>query len=403
MHAVREGSGRPLLLVHGLGSSHRNWDPIVPSLSAQREVIAVDLPGFGQTPPLPGEVSIASLTDSVEEFIAAEGLENADLVGSSMGARMVVELARRGHAGTVVALNPGGFWDDRQVKIFGTTIKASVGLVRRIQPALPTLTGNPIGRTVLLAQFSAHPWKLPQSLVLNELRGFDDSPGLDEALHALVHGPRQLGAAAGSLRGRLVIGWGRQDKVTVPSQAERALRLFPDATLHWFSDCGHFPHWDQPEETAALILDACNSTTTGAKERAMSEDRNIATQERFGAAVNSGRLDEFDDLVAADCVDHDPAPGQGPGPQGYRDMFTEMRTAFPDLHVEVEHLIARDDTVAFAYTITGTHQGPLMGHEATGKSFTIRGAQIGRFTDGKMVERWGSSDQLGMLTQLGLT
>jgi pimeloyl-ACP methyl ester carboxylesterase len=264
MHAVREGVGKPLLLVHGLGSSHRNWDPILRALSAQREVIAVDLPGFGRTPPLPGEVSVASLTDAVEEFIVTKGLEDADVVGSSMGARMVVELARRGHAGTVVGLNPGGFWDDRQVKIFGTTIKASVGLVRRIQPALPTLTGNPIGRTVLLAQFSAHPWKLPQNLVLNELRGFDDSPSLDEALHALVHGPRQLGAPARSLKGKLVIGWGCRDKVTFPSQADRALRLFPDATLRWFSDCGHFPHWDQSEETAALILDACTSATTGA-------------------------------------------------------------------------------------------------------------------------------------------
>jgi pimeloyl-ACP methyl ester carboxylesterase len=116
--------------------------------------------------------------------------------------------------------------------------------------------GNPIRRTALLAQFSAHPWKLPQNLVLNELRGFDNSPSLDEALKDLVHGPRQRGAPAGSLQAKLVIGWGRQDKVTFPSQAARAVRLFPDATLHWFSGCGHFPHWDQPEETAALILDA---------------------------------------------------------------------------------------------------------------------------------------------------
>lgn len=58
--------------------------------------------------------------------------------------------------------------------------------------------------------------------------------------------------------------------------------------------------------------------------------------------------------------------------------------------------------VAFEYTITGTHQGVLTGHGATGGSITIRGMQIGRFAEGKLVERWGSSDQLGMLTQLGL-
>lgn len=128
---------------------------------------------------------------------------------------------------------------------------------------------------------------------------------------------------------------------------------------------------------------------------------NIAAQQAFGEAVNTGTLD-FDDLVAADCVDHDPAPGQGPGPQGYREMFAEMRTAFPDLHVEVEHLTATDDDVAFAYTLTGTHDGPFRGHEPTGKRIEVRGVQISRFDDGKMVERWGSSDELGIMTQLGL-
>lgn len=254
MHAERHGSGEPLLLVHGLGSSLRNWDRIVSALAERREVIATDLPGFGRTPALTGEVSIATLTDAVTDFIATEGLSDVDIVGSSMGARIVVELARRGHRGTVVALDPGGFWNDRQKAVFGTSIKASVGLVRALQPLLPALTGNPVGRTALLAQFSHKPWKLPAGLVLTELRGFDHSPSLDDALESLVKGPRQQGAPAGTLRGKLVLGWGRQDRVTLPSQATRALELFPDATLHWFDSCGHFPHWDQPEETVEVIL-----------------------------------------------------------------------------------------------------------------------------------------------------
>ena len=134
----------------------------------------------------------------------------------------------------------------------------------------------------------------------------------------------------------------------------------------------------------------------------MSSKKNVEAQESFGEAVNSGNLEALNDLISGHCVDHDPAPGQGPGPQGYRDMFSEMRTAFPDLRVEVIHLTADGDDVAFAYTLTGTHQGPLMGHEATGKSVSVRGMQISRFDGGQMVERWGSSDQLGMLSQLGL-
>jgi len=254
LYSQRTGSGTPLLLVHGLGSSHRNWDPVLAALAARREVVAVDLPGFGQSPPLAGAVSIATLTDALQGFLTTEGLADVDLVGSSMGARMVVELKRRGHAGKAVALDPGGFWNDLQATVFGASIKASVALVRAIQPALPVLTSTPAGRTALLAQFSAHPWRLPKDLVLTELRGFNHSPSLDDALRSLVKGPRQQGAPAGSLKGSLVIGWGRQDKVTLPSQSACALELFPDATLHWFESCGHFPHWDQPERAAELIL-----------------------------------------------------------------------------------------------------------------------------------------------------
>jgi len=134
----------------------------------------------------------------------------------------------------------------------------------------------------------------------------------------------------------------------------------------------------------------------------MSTDSNVTAQQAFGEAVNTGDLEALDTLVAADSVDHDPAPGQEPGPAGYRAFFSEMRTAFPDLHLEVEHLVAADDSVAFAYTLTGTNDGPFMGHEPTGKPIHVRGMQISRFKNGLMVERWGSTDQLTMLTQLGI-
>ncbi|MFE7707253.1 ester cyclase [Streptomyces sp. NPDC057486] len=135
----------------------------------------------------------------------------------------------------------------------------------------------------------------------------------------------------------------------------------------------------------------------------MSQQTNIAAQTAFAEAVVTGNLDALDEIVAPNSIDHDPAPGQAPGPEGFKAMFGELRAAFPDLHVEVEHLVATDDELAFAYTITGTQLGPLMGQPATGKNVSYRGMQISRFdSDGKLVERWGSSDELGMLHQLGL-
>lgn len=125
-----------------------------------------------------------------------------------------------------------------------------------LQPVLPLLTGNPVTRTVLLAQFSARPWALSPQFTLRELRGYATAPSFDAALDALIDGPLQQGAPSGSTPGPLVIGWGRNDRVTFPSQAESATRLFPDARLHWFDHCGHFPHWDVPAATVRLILDS---------------------------------------------------------------------------------------------------------------------------------------------------
>ncbi|NJB85918.1 steroid delta-isomerase-like uncharacterized protein [Lewinella marina] len=128
---------------------------------------------------------------------------------------------------------------------------------------------------------------------------------------------------------------------------------------------------------------------------------NLEVQQQFGEAVNTGQLEKIRDLVAQDVKDHDPAPMQGPGPQGFIDFFSMMRRAFPDLHIEVEHVVTDADNVSFAYTVSGTHQGEFMGLAPTGKQFSARGVQIGRFEDGKLKERWGSSDELGILKQLG--
>lgn len=245
-----------MLLVHGLGGGWRSWSPIIDELAERREVIAVDLPGFGATPPLTGEVSIATLTDAVAEFIREQDLDGVSTVGQSMGGRMVLELARRGIGGDTVALDPGGFWSDRELVVFGATLRPSVALVRALRRVLPTLLGSSVGRTLLLAQLSARPWALSGETVLPDVRGLADSPSTGAALDALIKGPKQQGASAGTVPGRVTIGWGRRDLVTVPSQAARATDLFPDAVLHWFERCGHFPQWDAPAEATRLILDS---------------------------------------------------------------------------------------------------------------------------------------------------
>lgn len=134
----------------------------------------------------------------------------------------------------------------------------------------------------------------------------------------------------------------------------------------------------------------------------MNKEENKVLQQKFGEAVNSGNLEQLRELISENVKDHDPAPNQGPGPQGYIDFFSMMRNAFPNMQIEVKHLVADEENVAFAYTLSGTHKDDFMGIAPTNKSIEVRGMQISRFENGKMVERWGSSDELGILKQIGV-
>jgi len=131
------------------------------------------------------------------------------------------------------------------------------------------------------------------------------------------------------------------------------------------------------------------------------EDNKAAVQHMAEEAFNKGNLEVLDELVAQDVVDHDPAPGQPPGREGMKQFVSELRTAFPDLQLAMENIVAEGEYVAFNYTINGTHQGEFMGVEATGNQVSVKAMEMVRIAGGQMVDRWGNTDQLGLLEQLG--
>ena len=135
----------------------------------------------------------------------------------------------------------------------------------------------------------------------------------------------------------------------------------------------------------------------------MSREQNVAAQQRAVEHLNNGDIDSAVELFATDVVDHDPAPGQSPGREGFREFYRALTNAFPDAQFEPEHLVADDDHVCVAYTITGTHRGPFHDIPATDKRVHARGIQIGRFEKAQIVERWGSSDELGIMQQIGVS
>ncbi len=134
----------------------------------------------------------------------------------------------------------------------------------------------------------------------------------------------------------------------------------------------------------------------------MSAEENKAIARRAYDAINRNDLNALEEMVDSDITDHDPAPGQGPGLEGVKQYFSSLHAAFPDVEMDVEDMIAEGEKVVARVSVSGTHQGEFLGIEPTGNRVTIKGIDILRITDGKVVEHWGNFDDLGMLQQLGV-
>jgi steroid delta-isomerase-like uncharacterized protein len=135
----------------------------------------------------------------------------------------------------------------------------------------------------------------------------------------------------------------------------------------------------------------------------MSTEENKARSRRFFEEVwGKGNLAVIDELTAPNFVDHNAPPGLPPGLEGFKQFAVMYRSAFPDMQISVDDLIAEGDKVVIRWTARGTNSGSLFGMPATGKAVTITGITIERKVDGMTVEGWNSYDQLGMLQQLGV-
>ncbi len=149
-----------------------------------------------------------------------------------------------------------------------------------------------------------------------------------------------------------------------------------------------------------------NGTKGGSTMDTLPIEETKADARRFyqhlNRALKSGNLAELDEVIAPDAVDHNPVPGMRQGLEGIKAAFGEVRLAFPDLAVTVEDVIAEGDKAACRLTTRATHRGTFHGVPASGKQVKQTGIDILRFAHGKVVERWGEFDTLGLLAQLGL-
>ena len=131
-------------------------------------------------------------------------------------------------------------------------------------------------------------------------------------------------------------------------------------------------------------------------------DNHEAVMRQFiEVVINKGDYSALKELVHPDYVYR--APGREiRGAEKIQTLFETYRSAFTDLRIRIDDLIATDDRVAIAFTLTGTHGGALMGIDATGKRVKVNGTVFSRFEGGKIIEEWEILDQLSLFEQLGM-
>jgi pimeloyl-ACP methyl ester carboxylesterase len=258
LNHVRLGSGPPLVLVHGLGSWWRVWTPQLGALAAERDVVALDLPGFGLTPPLPGGEAPTTerLARSVAELIEELGLERPHVAGFSLGGGIALELGRMGVARSVTALCPIGFWTRREHEYERTLFRVSVGAARSDPERALRLTRYAVTRTLSGWHLCARPWRIPASEARAGTENLITCPGfwptLDAHVDYVVHDPEEI-------RVPVTVAWGDLDFVLLSRQRFRARRALPDARHVTLRRCGHVPHWDDAEAVTEVLLEGSSS------------------------------------------------------------------------------------------------------------------------------------------------
>jgi pimeloyl-ACP methyl ester carboxylesterase len=249
----RAGSGPPLVLLHGLGHRRQGWAAVLDRLTPHRDVIAVDLPGHGQSPPLrpAGREPVEVITEQVAGLLAGLDLTRPHVAGNSLGGTVALGLAAAGRAASVTALSPAGFaghgYEHSYVKAVFTGFRVAAGA---IGPAVPLLARTAAGRALLYGVMLSHPGRVSPQQAQGDVAAFVAAGDVMRAVFAAS--PRFTATLPADVP--VTIAWGAADRVLPPSNARVARRQLPRATFVRLDGCGHVPMTDDPELVARVLL-----------------------------------------------------------------------------------------------------------------------------------------------------
>jgi pimeloyl-ACP methyl ester carboxylesterase len=257
----RHGSGDPLVLVHGVTHRRQAWYPVLDEVAEQREVILVDLPGHGQSPPF--ETDGLSVKDALRRdfktFLSDAGLDRPHVAGNSLGGLVALVAGAEGDARSVTALSPAGFWRDEAE--FAYTRRFFIGLLHladRLGPSAERAARTRAVRQVVYSTLMAHPSRVPADHVLGDVRAFMYArPTLRTLLGAAEPFTDDIPVDV-----PVTIAWAGRDLVLPRWQAETAKRRVPHGEHMMLRGVGHVPMFDHPRLIAKVLLEGSAPAAT---------------------------------------------------------------------------------------------------------------------------------------------
>jgi len=254
----RAGTGSPLVLIHGLGHRRQGWDAVLPLLTPHREVITLDLPGHGESPPLSagGKNAISAMADEVAALLDSLGLGRPHLAGNSLGGGLALILASRGLAASVTGISPAGFPNHGyQVGYARAFFNVALFSGKVMRPAVPALARSAAGRAAFFGLVVAKPGRLTPAQVIGDMAGMAKA---GKAVHAVFASfePFTFGIPDDI---PVTIAWGAKDRILSPANARVARSRLPSARFVSLDGCGHVPMTDDPALIAKVLLDGSAS------------------------------------------------------------------------------------------------------------------------------------------------
>ena len=251
-HYAETGSGRPLILLHGIGMSHAAWNPVTPYLSSTRRVIAFDVAGFGQTPPLPPATppKISNLVEGLAHSLRQIGIQlPVDIAGNSLGGLIAIEAARRGIAQSAVAISPPCLWKKRGA-IHVHYVFSSLRFMARNCPALLKATTRiPFLRALALAiPISVGSRRMPVTDALRAVADLSAATAFEETFHHT-----RCPFSATEITAPVTVAFGTRDWILTKGSRRRA-NLPASTTWIEKKGWGHVPMWIDPQGVSQLIL-----------------------------------------------------------------------------------------------------------------------------------------------------